>query len=325
MTKRDRVLRAIRKEPVDFVPSCFSLHFPKEKNSGEAGVRAHLDFFRDTGADIAKIMNENLVPSPGKGSSFPEAYADVRAFDRDTDFIVDQIDFTKRILDGLDDEYFTLGTLHGICASALHPIERSGIDYEKARVLQLLSLREAEGTTLSAFNRIADGLCSLVEGYKEAGIDAIYYAALGGEPRWFSDEEFDKWIKPFDLKIMKAIKEAGMYCFLHICKDGLNMQRYRDYASLSDVVNWGVYEVPFSLEEGRKLFPGCTIMGGLRNRSGVLVDGSAEEIREEVRSVINGFGRTGFILGADCTLATEQDMGRLRAAIEAAQDMKEEI
>ena len=325
MTKRDRVLRAIRKEPVDFVPSCFSLHFPKEKNSGEAGVRAHLDFFRDTGADIAKIMNENLVPSPGMGSSFPEAYADVRAFGRDADFIVDQIDFTKRILDGLDDEYFTLGTLHGICASALHPIERSGIDYEKARDLQLLSLREAEGTTLSAFNRIADGLCGLVEGYKEAGIDAIYYAALGGEPRWFSDEEFDKWIKPFDLKIMKAIKEAGMYCFLHICKDGLNMQRYRDYASLSDVVNWGVYEVPFSLEEGRKLFPGCTIMGGLRNRSGVLVDGSAEEIREEVRSVINGFGRTGFILGADCTLATEQDMGRLRAAIEVAQDMKEEI
>ena len=325
MTKRDRVLRAIRKEPVDFVPSCFSLHFPKEKNSGEAGVRAHLDFFRDTGADIAKIMNENLVPSPGMGSSFPEAYADVRAFDRDTDFIVDQIDFTKRILDGLDDEYFTLGTLHGICASALHPIERSGIDYEKARDLQLLSLREAEGTTLSAFNRIADGLCGLVEGYKEAGVDAIYYAALGGEPRWFSDEEFDKWIKPFDLKIMKAIKEAGMYCFLHICKDGLNMQRYRDYASLSDVVNWGVYEVPFSLEEGRKLFPDCTIMGGLRNRSGVLVDGRAEEIREEVRSVINGFGRTGFILGADCTLATEQDMGRLRAAIEAAQDMKEEI
>ena len=325
MTKRDRVLRAIRKEPVDFVPSCFSLHFPKEKNSGEAGVRAHLDFFRDTGADIAKIMNENLVPSPGMGSSFPEAYADVRAFGRDADFIVDQIDFTKRILDGLDDEYFTLGTLHGICASALHPIERSGIDYEKARDLQLLSLREAEGTTLSAFNRIADGLCGLVEGYKEAGVYAIYYAALGGEPRWFSDEEFDKWIKPFDLKIMKAIKEAGMYCFLHICKDGLNMQRYRDYASLSDVVNWGVYEVPFSLEEGRKLFPGCTIMGGLRNRSGVLVDGSAEEIREEVRSVINGFGRTGFILGADCTLATEQDMGRLRAAIEAAQDMKEEI
>ena len=325
MTKRDRVLRAIRKEPVDFVPSCFSLHFPKEKNSGEAGVRAHLDFFRDTGADIAKIMNENLVPSPGMGSSFPEAYADVMAFGRDTDFIVDQIDFTKRILDGLDDEYFTLGTLHGICASALHPIERSGIDYEKARDLQLLSLREAEGTTLSAFNRIADGLCGLVEGYKEAGVDAIYYAALGGEPRWFSDEEFDKWIKPFDLKIMKAIKEAGMYCFLHICKDGLNMQRYRDYASLSDVVNWGVYEVPFSLEEGRKLFPDCTIMGGLRNRSGVLVDGRAEEIREEVRSVINGFGRTGFILGADCTLATEQDMGRLRAAIEAAQDMKEEI
>ena len=320
MTKRDRVLRAIRKEPVDFVPSCFSLHFPKEKNSGEAGVRAHLDFFRDTGADIAKIMNENLVPSPGMGSSFPEAYADVRAFGRDADFIVDQIDFTKRILDGLDDEYFTLGTLHGICASALHPIERSGIDYEKARDLQLLSLREAEGTTLSAFNRIADGLCGLVEGYKEAGVDAIYYAALGGEPRWFSDEEFDKWIKPFDLKIMKAIKDAGLYCFLHICKDGLDMDRYRGYEKYADAVNWGVYEVPFSLEEGRKLFPGLTIMGGLRNRSGVLVDGSDAEIRSGVKDLVESFGRKGFILGADCTLATEQDMHKLRVAIETARE-----
>ena len=86
------------------------------------------------------------------------------------------------------------------------------------------------------------------------------------------------------------------------------------------VVNWGVYEAPYSLEEGKKLFPGKTIMGGLPNRHGVLVDGPGEAVREEVHKVIREFGRTGFILGADCTLATEQDMALLKAAVQAARD-----
>ena len=38
------------------------------------------------------------------------------------------------------------------------------------------------------------------------------------------------------------------------------------------------------------------------------MDGPAEAVKEETRKVIEDFGRTHFILGADCTLATEQDM-----------------
>lgn len=115
------------------------------------------------------------------------------------------------------------------------------------------------------------------------GVDSVYYAGLGAETRWYTDEEFAKWIKPFDLKIMKAIKDAGGYCFLHMCKSGLNMKRYdEDYAALSDVVNWGVYEAPMSLEDGKKQFPGKTILGGLENRSGVLVDGDEYDVRREV-------------------------------------------
>lgn len=61
-------------------------------------------------------------------------------------------------------------------------------------------------------------------------------------------------------------------------------------------------------------------MGGLPNRHGVLVDGPAEAVKEETRRIINTFGKTGFILGADCTLATEQDMELLKAAVEAARE-----
>ena len=36
-----------------------------------------------------------------------------------------------------------------------------------------------------------------------------------------------------------------------------------------------------------------------------------------MKEVITSFGKTGLILGADCTLATEQDMHKLHTAIAA--------
>ena len=114
----------------------------------------------------------------------------------------------------------------------------------------------------------------------KAGVDAVYYAALGGEYRYYTDEEFAEYIEPLDKQVMTAIRENGGYCFLHICKDRLNMKRYAGYNEYADVVNWGVYEAPFSIEEGKKLFPGTTIMGGLANRSGVLVEGTERRYKK---------------------------------------------
>lgn len=321
MTKRERVIEAIKGREPDKIPSCFSLHFPKEIAFGDAAVDAHIRFFEESGTDILKSMNENLVPPMGSirhGSD----YRLVREMTLEEPFMQDQILLVKKILERCDRNAFTLGTLHGITASAIHPLEKinPAATYDEVRQILCRLLREDEKAVLSGMQRIADVMCCLAREYIRLGVDGVYYAALGGETRFFTDEEFERYIKPFDLQIMRSIKEAGGYCFLHICKDRLNMNRYRDYGIYADVVNWGVYEAPFPLEEARKLFPKKAVMGGLANRCGVLADGPAEAVRREVHRIISQFGRTGFILGADCTLATDQDMALIRAAVEAARD-----
>lgn len=322
MTKKERVIAAINNKEVSGIPSSFSLHFPQDKKMGEECVKAHLKFFEETDTDICKIMNENLIPVFGEIHS-PEDYDRlIPKMTMDDDFMKRQIELTKAILDGCEKDVFTMGTLHGICASGIHPIEQAGINYYAARQMQVDFLRWNEEKMLSAMQRITDVLCDLARAYIEAGVDSVYYAALGGEKCFFTDEEFAKWIKPFDLQIMDAIRDAGGYCFLHICKEELNMERYREYAEHADVINWGVYEAPYSLEKGRDLFGGKTIMGGLPNRSGVLVDGTEKEIEEEVESIISNFGSKGFILGADCTLATEQDLEKVKIAVNAARKYK---
>ncbi|MGI6096311.1 MAG: uroporphyrinogen decarboxylase family protein [Lachnospiraceae bacterium] len=325
MTKRERVVNAILGKEVDGIPSSFSLHFPEAQAVGDAAVEAHLKFFEETDTDIIKIMNENLLPAPAEGyiRTPEEYYNQVPEITEKTTFITDQIEMTKKILDRADKDAFSLGTLHGVCATGIHPLMNMGEGFtvEEARQIQLDFLRWDEKKMLDAMERITEGMCILAKAYVDAGVDAVYYAALGAERKWFTDEEFDKWIKPFDLRIMKAIKDAGGYCFLHMCKYGLNMGRYdKDYAALSDVVNWGVYEAPMSLEEGRNQFAGITVCGGLKNRTGVLVDGDEAAVRAEVRDVIQGFGRKGFILGADCTMNTEQDLSLVRAAVEEARN-----
>ncbi len=59
-------------------------------------------------------------------------------------------------------------------------------------------------------------------------------------------------------------------------------------------------------------------MGGLANRSGVMMDGTIEELKAAAQKVISDYGKSSFILGADCTLPTEIAYERIRAIVAAA-------
>lgn len=319
MTKKERVMAAIKGEQVDHVPTGFSLHFPKEEAAGEKAVQAHLEFFRKTDTDIIKIMNENLVPDAGEIRT-PDDWNKIPSYSVKDAFMQRQLDMVKAILDKADPDAFSLGTLHGICASSIHPIEHR-YGYVPVRELVCTHLRENKAPVVEACKRITDGMCQLAQAYCELGLDGVYYAALGGERHFMTDEEFAEFTEPFDKQIMNAVREAGGVNFLHMCKENLNMERYASYSELADVVNWGVYETNFSLEEGRKLFPGTAVMGGLANRTGVMVDGTEEELKEEAKKIIRDYGKTGFILGADCTLPTEISYERIKAIVDAAREV----
>ncbi len=315
MTNRERVIAAIKGMEVDRVPVSFSLHFPQDKAKGEAGVKSHLEFYRETGVDIMKIMNENLVPVFEKYEG-PSSWSHFPSYSRKDKFITEQVDFCKRIMDESPDGTFFLGTVHGVCASMIHPFEPE-VGYDAIRAEQVRAFRENREGFLDAARKVTEAMNILIEEQVKAGVDAIYYAALGGEKRYFSNEEFDEAFRPFDLEMLTTIKNSGAYSFLHICKDGLDMGRYAPYAPYADVVNWGIYEDNFfSLEDGRAMFPDAAIMGGLANRKGVIVDGSDAELRAAVHGIIEGFGKRKFIFGADCTLPTELSYSRIRSIVD---------
>jgi len=62
-------------------------------------------------------------------------------------------------------------------------------------------------------------------------------------------------------------------------------------------------------------------MGGLANRSGVLVNGSDEELVQAVRDILASQGKLKFILGADCTLPTDIDYRRIKLICDTARSI----
>lgn len=319
MTKRERVERVFSGEALGSVPSCFSLHFTESEKYGDEAVKAHLKFFKDTDTDIIKIMNENAFPS-NPNVFEAEDYKRIKVQGRNSDFVQKEVELVKRILDKADPDAYPICTIQGAVASLGHSMRPQYIPLSEIRALETRFYRENSSVVKDALDKISDSLCYLVEEVVKAGCKGIFYAVLGGEKNLWTKEESEDVEMPYDIKVLKAAREAGAKSILHLCKKDLDIDRFVPYSPYVDAVNWGVYENDISLEEGVRLFPGKVILGGLEHRGGLLEKGSIEEIDEEVKSLKRRMSGIPYILGADCTLSTDQDRSKIKAAVIAARE-----
>lgn len=105
------------------------------------------------------------------------------------------------------------------------------------------------------------------------------------------------------------VRRRGAWTILHICKAQVRLPVCQGIDA--DIINWDVHDCLYGLREGRKLFPGKTLLGGFDDRSGVLVEADKAGIVREA-------GRNRFILGADCTLPETIEPWRIDTVTEKA-------
>ena len=316
MNKKERISAAFAGKEVDYVPSAFWFHFPDDRFYGDKAVEAHLDFYRKTDVDLLKVMNEHQYQFDIPIKT-PSDWKKLKPFPIKNSFYQDQLYIIKKISDCLGGEVPLLATIHGVFASAFHGSKLPG-ETIAGKNYVTNHLKEDPEAVSQGLATVADSLAELSLACLEAGADGIYYAALGGEECRFSEETFLKYIKPYDLQILKTVQERCQFLVLHICKERIRLPLYADYPA--DAVNWAVHDCGYTLKDGRDIFK-RTILGGLDDRSGVMLYGSKKEIKQEALNLIETFGKKGFILGSDCTLPTNIPIGNICAAIGAARSL----
>ena len=127
-------------------------------------------------------------------------------------------------------------------------------------------------------------------------------------------EIYQDVIAPAELKVLNGANRVSQNNILHICgyegsRNDLSL--YVNYDAKA--INWAVNIEKVSLQEGKKIFGGRAVIGGFDNRhTGLLYKGSQSEIENLTEQLLRDAGKTGVILGADCTVPRDIDLNRLK-------------
>lgn len=314
MDRRERLYAVLQGENIGGVLCGFWNHFSPENWKGRAAVRAHVDYCEKLKPDMLKVMNEHLyrLEKPiAKAADWqglnPLPWSDTG--------YEDYLDEFRMLRAELPKDLPLFATVHGVLVSAYHATEEPGY-FSNLDNLVSRHLREEPELVADALKSFVVTLSELCTRLIEAGADGIYYAALGGEKDRFDKGFFEKYVKPLDAAVIDHINDQGAISVLHICKGNTNIPMYADINA--DIINWATYENESTLVDGRKIFPGKTLLGGFDDRSGVLVDGPTDAIAQKTAEIVAEAGKKRLIIGADCTLPEDIEIAHLRAVMDAA-------
>ena len=317
MDKRERMNAVIAGEKVDRLPCGFWHHFDAKDAFGVASVHAHIQYYNETDADVLKVMNEHMYLIEQQ-ISCAEDWKKVKPVPFERTNYPDYIEEFRAIRREIPAEVPLWVTIHGALVSAYHATDKPG-NFSNPDNLVSRHLRENPEAVAVALMAVAETLSDLCDRLIDAGADGIYYAALGSEEYRFSRELLEKYVIPADRYVMDRVRDKGALSILHICKDKVQLPAYTTVNA--DVYNWAVHECPYSLADGRRLFPGKTLLGGFDDRDGELVHGDEAAIRAKAEGIIRTAGRERLIVGADCTLPDDVELWRVHAAMKAVSSL----
>ena len=311
MNKYERVAAVLKNELPDRIPAGFWYHY-NGNDSPETMVGNHIRTFRETDVDVYKIM-QDYIPEIDQDVSDVSDLRKIRFPGRSSETYKKLLSVLKGILDTTGHDAFTFQTMYG-------PLKTLAITYGDKLIMHFAETAPEE--LLKAEFIVAEGLKEWACGFIEAGADGIFYSGQFSEPGRFSHETFDMLVKQGDLEVLKATEEKGAKNILHICGEPdydfhSTPEWYVDYPFA--IVNWSVKDTGLSLQQGRELFDGRPILGGMNNKGNIL-KGPDSAIQNEAEKVIGTLdGVSGFMLGADCTIQGETiENPRIRVAVETA-------
>lgn len=310
MNKIERMQTVFKGGTPDITPAGFWFHYPGT-NTVQEMVDAHLSLYNETDMDVIKIMQDYPYPALPAVNT-PADWYKVKMAGKNSPEFDKLAEVLKRLADATNGEVMLFQTMFG-------PFKAAVMQYGDALVMEHA---KADPTAVAAgVKAIAESLQEWAEGFLTNGAHGIYFSAQFGDVGRFSQEAWAQMVRPADVAVLGvADGMTDRYNMLHICAEpDYDFKAHVDWFANypGDIINWSVKDTGYTLAQGRKMFD-RPILGGMNNK-GNLVTGSDEAIRAEAAAVIEGFGRAGFMLGADCTVqGKEISQARIRTAVETA-------
>jgi uroporphyrinogen decarboxylase len=301
MTKIERVRAALSGAEVDRPPFTVWYHFGLQHAPAERTAQAHLEFFEAYGLDWLKVMNDYSYPMP-RGF---ETLADARDLKRLTAFDVrqgplgEQLETVRLIGLALRGKALVVDTVF----SAWNTLRRN-------------VLKEAMGTFMeehpteleAALTVVNDNLIRYANASLYTGAAGIFYS-VPATAESVTPEQYERFMRPFDLAFLEAIRPFGECHILHAHGSELYLDRLLDYPV--HAISWADRHPGPPLTLMRQLTPRA-LVGGIDHVNFPYT--SAARIREQVRSAVAEAGPRKLLIAPGCAIPTYSFPELIRAA-----------
>ena len=309
MTKRERVMAALRGRAVDRVPVAFWLHNFAAENSAKGLADETLRLLRAFDWDFLKPQSRaqcfaemwglTYAASGSKAVSYTVTHAPVAAAedlallaaaDPRTGALGEQLEALRLIRAAVGPDMPIIWTVFAP-PMILPMLARGGRD----QALGLL--RDAPREAARAFDAMAETLAEYARLCVAAGADGLFYATNVATRALVSAEECRRWQRPWDLRILRAV-ESAPFNLLHVCGTGIHLDEFADYP----VTAWSFAAVPGNptLAEVRAR-TGRAVVGGLPAKPEI-AGMTAAALVTRAGAATREMGGRWLLLGPDCSI-----------------------
>jgi uroporphyrinogen decarboxylase len=305
VNKIERVRATLAGQPVDYPPFTLWYHMGTPYGSPELTARVHTEFFKAYDLDLLKVMNDYEYPMP-QGLDCIAAPADLAKLvplDLPTTPMGRQLKALEQILGELKGQALVVETVF----DAWFTIRR----FLLKDLMGPLMIDHPDALE-AAIRVVNQNLIRYARTCLELGAAGIFYA-VAATAETVSREQYERFMRPYNLEFLNAIAGKGECHILHAHGEKIYLDRLLDYPV--QVLSWADQSGGPSLPEMRKLTD-KTLMGGLDHAKFNLL--SIPTLRQQVRAARTLGGNTRFILSPGCTIDTPTLAPYIRAAREAA-------
>jgi uroporphyrinogen decarboxylase len=309
MGRRERILAALSRQPVDRVPYAVWRHFPAVDRSAAGLAQSALRFHERYGSDFLKItpaggyavaawgcIEDTTVRPDGHrpcaSCAVREASDWMRIRELDpgsAEGYVQHIETIVRM--GFDRRVGDAPVLPTLFSPLSLARKLSGSRLN-------LDLLEHPDLVTSALEAITATLIRFAELALREGVSGIFYSIQAASRRLHSEEEYARFGEPYDRRVLESVRHRSILTIIHAHGDQLMFDRLARLPG--HAWNWDDRATPPTLREGHAAVRGAVI-GGL-NQWATLRDGTPEQAVEETDDAIAQTGGIGLILGTGCVL-----------------------
>ncbi len=152
----------------------------------------------------------------------------------------------------------------------------------------------------------------------EAGADGIFVATQHTTHSAVTDEQYERFVHPFDAKLISTIRGRAKFIVMHLhAKEEDEKIRFDKIARDPgiDALNWEDQSADLTLAEGKKLSR-KTVLGGI-DHNGILRTGTVDEVKEQILQAAREAGLKNLVVAPGCVITVDTPEENLKAVVEA--------